>query len=256
MLGGNHKGIFRRPAKDVAAGIFLAALTCVLIISAIRTWEHYRTNPPYVDEEKYPVRGIDISRHNGEVDFRKVKESGIEFVFIKASEGATHRDSLFVKNLEKAGEAGLKTGAYHFFRYDTGGVDQAVNFLQAVGSRHLDMGLVIDVEDTGNPSDVSPEDVKRRLESMVEYMNMLGYRVMIYTNLDGYYNYISDTLPGYPLWICRFKENPINAEWTFWQYDHHGRVEGVKGDVDMNAFYGNREEWKRFLEGDIYSLQY
>ena len=117
---------------------------------------------------------------------------------------------------------------------------------------HPDLGLVIDVESAGNPEGVDPDVIKKRLTNMVEYMNLLGHRVMIYTNLDGYYDYIADTLPGFPLWICRFKENPINAEWTFWQFDHHGKIDGVEGDVDLNAFCGSREEWERFLQGDVW----
>lgn len=231
------------PTKDLLAGIAFAGVVCLLVFSAVRSYRLYRYSPPYVDEERYPVRGIDISRHNGEVDFRKVKDSGMEFVFIKASEGLDHRDSLFARNIDRARLAGLKTGAYHFFRFDREGPDQAVNFLSSLGGRNPELGLVIDVEQTGNPK-VEPEDVKRRLSSMVEYMNLLGHRVMIYTNLEGYYDFIEEILPGCPLWICRFKENPINAEWTFWQYDHHGKVDGVKGDVDLNAFNGSREEWE------------
>ena len=237
-----------RPARDILAAIFFLAVICLLAFSAFWAYREYRTSPPYVDEEKYPVRGIDISRHNGQINFEKVKNDGMEFVFIKASEGTTHRDSLFSSNYEMARRAGLKTGAYHFFRFDSDGVEQALNFLGAVGHRFPDLGLVIDVEKAGNPKNVSPEDIRKRLSTMVEYLNLLGYRVMIYTNFEGYYDYIEEILPGYPLWICRFKENPINAEWTFWQYDHHGKVDGVKGDVDLNAFYGTREEWEDYLK--------
>ena len=84
---------------------------------------------------------------------------------------------------------------------------------------------------------------------MVDYLNLLGHRVMFYTNREGYYEYLADTFPGAPLWICGFSENPINAEWTFWQFNHRGRVDGITGDVDLNAFCGSREEWQSFLEG-------
>ena len=245
----------KKPVKDIAVAFVFLGLTGLLVFSAVWAYRQYISTPPYVDEVKYPVRGIDVSRHNGAIDFKKVADAGIEFVFVKASEGVNHRDSLFGKNIREAGRAGLKTGAYHFFRFDKDGVEQALNFLGAVGHRHTDMGLVIDVENAGNPKDIPPEVVKERLISMVEYLNLIGYRVMIYTNIDGYYDYIADTLPGYPLWICRFQENPINAEWTFWQYDHHGKVEGIKGDVDLNAFCGSREEWKRYLEGALWPYE-
>lgn len=246
-------GIFRRrPLKDIAAAIGFVAVAALLVASSVWAYRQFRYSPPYVDPDKYPVRGIDISRHNGDVEFDRVAKDGIEFVFVKASEGTTHRDTLFRKNFDRAKAAGLKTGAYHFFRFDKEGVEQAVNFLGAVGSRKPDMGLVIDIEKTGNPDSIATENVKQRLADMIDYMNLAGHRVMIYTNLEGYYDYVEEVAPGYPLWICRFQEYPINAEWTFWQFNHHGKVDGISGEVDLNAFCGTREEWEVFLEGGVW----
>ena len=238
-----------RPLKDILTSILFLAVMALLGFSIVWAYLQYRYSPPYVDEQRYPVRGIDVSRHNGDIDFNKVADEGYEFVFVKASEGINHRDSLYRENVRKARQAGLKTGAYHFFRFDRDGIAQAVNFLEAVGPHHPDLGLVIDVESAGNPKGIPPDSVKKKLLSMVEYMNLLGHRVMIYTNFDGYYDYMEEILPGYPLWICRFQENPINAEWTFWQYDHHGRVPGIKGDVDLNAFNGSRQQWLDYISG-------
>lgn len=242
--------IKKRGEKEHLTVALFVGVVCLLIFSSVWAFRTYMKSPPYVDPDRYPVRGIDISRHNGEVNFKKVKESGIDFVFIKASEGVSHRDSHFGRNISEARKHSLKTGAYHFFRFDCEGVDQALNFLEVLGKNELDLGLVIDVEQAGNP-EVPKEDVIRRLGSMVEYLNLLGHRVMIYTNVDGYYDYISEALPGCPLWICGFQQNPINTEWLFWQYDHHGKVAGVKGDVDMNTFFGSRDEWNKYLTSDV-----
>ena len=242
----------KRPPKDIAAFAVFIGVLALLVFSVYWAFVQFQNTPPYVDEKKYPIRGIDVSRHNGDIDYKKVADSGIEFVFIKASEGSTHRDSLYYRNMTEANSAGLETGAYHFFRFDKEGVEQAVNFLQTIGPHKPSLGLVIDVEKTGNPDNIDNETVRSRLTSMIEYMNLLGYRVMIYTNLEGYEEYIAEDFPGYPLWICRFRENPISAEWTFWQYDHHGKVPGVRGDVDLNAFCGSRENWNRFLNGEIW----
>ena len=240
----------KRPKRDIIVAFLFLGVSCLLVFSSVWAVKTYFNSPPYVDPERYPVRGIDVSRHNGEIDFRKVRESGIDFVFIKASEGVTFKDSLFHKNIVGAQSHDLKTGAYHFFRFDCEGVDQALNFLDVLGKNTLDLGLVIDVEKAGNP-DVPKEDVKRRLGSMVEYLNLLGHRVMIYTNVDGYYDFIAETLPGCPLWICGFQQNPINTEWLFWQYDHHGNVEGIAGDVDLNTFFGSRDEWNKYLSSEV-----
>ncbi len=124
--------------------------------------------------------------------------------------------------------------------------------MRTVGKRRPELGIVIDVEKTGNPDTIATETVTRRLSEMVDYLNLLGHRVMFYTNREGYYEYLADTFPGAPLWICGFSENPINAEWTFWQFNHRGRVDGITGDVDLNAFCGSREEWQSFLEGNLW----
>ena len=244
--------LFNRPIIDIIAGVVFVFVVGLFIWSALWAYREFISSPPYVDPVKYPIRGIDVSAHNGEINFSKVAESGIKFAFIKASEGTDFNDKNFKRNFVGAQREGLKTGAYHFFRFDKEGVPQAINLIGAIGKHMPDLGVVIDVEDTGNPDTVPIEKVKERLFSMVDYLHLSGYRVMIYTNHNGYYDYIADVLPGIPLWICRFSENPINAEWTFWQYDHHGKIDGIKGDVDLNAFCGTEEEWHNYLGGDVW----
>ncbi|MEZ3549300.1 MAG: hypothetical protein K1W02_00990 [Muribaculaceae bacterium] len=243
---------FNRPLKDlIAAAVFL--FVCLfLVFAGIWAYKTFMSSPPYVDPERYPVRGIDISAHNGNVDMERVAADGYEFVFIKATEGVDFKDRNFRVNYDKAEKAGLKTGIYHFFRFDRDGVEQALNLLKAVGKRRPDLGIVIDVEKAGNPDSIPKEKIQSRLTHMVEYLNLLGHRVMFYSNRDGYYEYLADAFPGAPLWICGFSENPIHAEWSFWQFNHRGEVDGIEGDVDLNAFCGSREEWQNFLEGDIW----
>lgn len=243
---------FNRPMKDlIVAGVFL--IVCLLLVFAsIWAYTTFISSPPYVDPERYPIRGIDVSAHNGEIDMQKVKDAGIEFIFIKATEGGDFKDSYFRHNYDKATKAGLKKGIYHFFRFDRDGVDQALNFMRVVEDRRPELGLVIDIEKAGNPDSIPSEVVNHRLFEMVDYLNLLGHRVMFYSNRDGYYDYLAETFPGYPLWICSFAENPINAEWTFWQYNHRGKIDGIDGNVDLNAFCGSHEEWESFLNGSLW----
>lgn len=208
-------------------------------------WETYMTTPPYVDEERFPVRGIDLSAHNGFVNLDAAAKEGYEFVFLKASEGATHRDENFVLNYQKARHAGMKIGAYHFFRFDRDGIEQARNFLRSVGHRSLDLGLVIDVEEQGNPKDIPMDSIRARLALMVEYLNLAGHRVTFYSNRDGWEKYLYDDYAGMPLWICSFTDrNAMMDDWTFWQYNHRGKVAGIRGNVDLNAFSGSRADWE------------
>ena len=92
--------------------IFLCFLLAAALLAwaAYAAWINFRTTPPYVDRERYPVAGFDISSHNGDINFKAAAKDGMEFVWIKATEGVTFRDKNFSKNYEKAGKAGLKRG--------------------------------------------------------------------------------------------------------------------------------------------------
>lgn len=238
---------WERRRKDL--GVCIAFLVSALLLVAAGLWAYrqFIVSPPYVDPERYPVKGIDISHHNGLMDFKAAADDGVEFVFIKATEGESTRDPNFRFNYEKARDAGLKVGAYHFFRFDRDGTAQAMNFHDAVKMRDLDLGVVIDVERHNNPEGISDREIKERLAAMIDYLQMRGYRIMLYSNAQGYYELLHEEFGGMPLWICSFKKTPIEREWDFWQYYHHGKVRGARGEVDLNVFGGSREEWERYL---------
>ncbi|MCM1153024.1 MAG: hypothetical protein NC328_05170 [Muribaculum sp.] len=237
---------------DFWASVGFVAVVAMLIGASVWAWRHFMKSPPYVDPAKYPVAGIDVSAHNGPVDFNAVASEGYKFVFIKASEGVDFRDSMFVKNYIDARRAGLKIGAYHFFRFDRDGIDQAQNLLGAIGGRKMDLGVVIDVEEHNNASGVDSTLIADRLLRMVEFLNLVGMKVTFYTNRKGYPDYLKQTVPGSNLWICSFSQVPPDIEWTFWQYDHHGKVAGIDSDTDLNVFCGSTTEWTNFLNGSIW----
>lgn len=204
---------------------------------------------PYPDPARYEVRGIDISAHNGEIDFGSVRDAGYDFVIAKASEGATFRDRRFIDNLRLAREAGLRVGAYHFFRFDTSGYMQALNFAAAVEGRPLDIPLVIDLEEWTNPTFQATPLVTTRLVEMIDYLESRGYRVMLYTNKNGYNRFLRTLPRSYPLWICSLGDEPQTEGWTLWQATHSGRVPGSDHPVDINVFRGDMKSWEAFLSG-------
>lgn len=234
-----------RPKKDIIVAGWFLLVTLLLAAAAWWAWHHYMSSPPYVDPERFPVRGFDISAHNGYSNLNAAAAAGYDFVFIKASEGTDFRDENFVLNYQKARHAGLKTGAYHFFRFDRDGIEQAKNLLRVIGPRPLDLGLAIDVEDQGNATGVPADSIKARLQLMIEYLNLRGHRVTLYSNRAGYEKYLLPDFEGSPLWICQFTDNSANTDWTYWQFDHHGRIPGIRGDVDLNVFSGSRDDWER-----------
>lgn len=212
-----------------------------------------------VIEPNLPVNGIDISSHNGKIDFEAVRADSIDFVIIKATEGSTFKDPSFQSNHANAVKAGLKVGAYHFFRFETNGQMQALNFIKAVRGRHLDLPLIIDIEEWGNPEPCPTAEIMGRLNEMIDYLESQGYPVMIYTNLDGYERFVENRLERIPLWLCSFSNPPLphnNNRVTLWQYSHSGSVDGVNGDVDRNAFMGQRVDYAKWLNSLTFPPQY
>ena len=205
-----------------------------------------------VDRYRYPIAGIDVSKHNGDIDFDQVRDDDYQFVYIKASEGMTYKDDAFDRNYRAARKAGLKVGAYHFFRKNRTGEEQASNLLSAIRGKELDLPLVIDLEDDwGNGAGVSRQEALERVMDMIEVLNGKGYQVMIYTNLDGYNKYYKDMLGDHDLWLCSFTSPDLltSMPHRIQQFNHEGSVNGVDGKVDLNVFRGTRSEWKSYLSG-------
>lgn len=243
--GNRTRHWFRRP---LALAIVAAALAVFFLLP--------KAERAYPSEELYQVRGIDLSSHNGDVDFKAVKADGIEFVVLKATEGASFKDARFARNYREAVEAGLKVGAYHFFRFDVNGTVQAMNLLHSIGSRMLDLPLMIDVEEWTNPDDFDTDDVLADLEQMVDCLVDNGYRVILYTNKAGQRRFLRDRFSNLPLWICSFTDPPTKEAWHIWQYDHRGSVAGIRGRVDMNVFNGSYDRWIHWLgHADVDSIQ-
>lgn len=234
---------------DLKISVAFLSVAIVLALTSIWAYHEFMTSPPYIDPAKYPVRGIDVSSHNGLMNLDAAAADGIEFIFIKASEGNTFKDNNFRINYDKASHAGMKIGAYHYFRFDVDGIEQARNLLSVIGNHPLELGVAIDVEESHNASGIDSLKIASRLNSMVEYLNLSGYRVTFYSTAEGYYEYIDKVAPGATLWICSLNSKPINAEWTFRQYYHSGKVKGIRGKVDLDVFCGSREEWDNFLNG-------
>lgn len=213
---------------------FVAAIASMLLLAACSLRSGREISP-----DDFSVRGIDISAHNGAIDFDAVKADGISFVYIKATEGADFKDPAFVDNYRKARNAGLKIGAYHFFRFNTPGHSQAINLLHSVASRRLDMPLVIDLEEWTNDKNMHTDSIAGNLIEMITHLTDAGVPVMIYTNKDGYDRFVFRRLSHIPLWLCSFTDIPASAPWTMWQHSHSGVVHGVRGHVDTNVFHAD-----------------
>ena len=99
-----------------------------------------------IRDRPYPVKGVDVSSYQKDIDWDGLEKEGFSFAFIKATEGSSHVDSRFSENWKNAGRTGMKIGAYHFLSYDTPGASQADNFINTVNKKWGMLPPVVDVE--------------------------------------------------------------------------------------------------------------
>lgn len=196
----------------------------------------------------FAVQGIDVSHYQKHINWQEVATQNISFAFVKATEGATIKDTLFDINWRDMGRVKLRRGAYHFFRPSIPTYKQVFNFINAVKLNTGDLPPVLDVEVTDN---VSPTALVNRVQSWLTIAELhYGVKPIIYTNASFYNRYLVGHFNDYPLWIARYGiYEPLQHDgrrWTFWQYGNQFRVGGIKNVVDLNAFYGT--------EADLYEL--
>ena len=187
---------------------------------------------------KYEVHGIDVSHHQRHIEWDSVATTYVDFVFMKASEGVTFKDSLFQFNWANTKRVGLYRGAYHFFRPGYSGFEQADHFLAQVDLKPGDLAPVLDVE--------VMDDVPRvkLLKEMYAWLYTIeartGMKPIIYTNQKFYNRHLEGYFDDYPLWVARYNSRTPNLVgdkiWDFWQYGNKGRIKGIEGDVDFNVF--------------------
>lgn len=197
----------------------------------------------------YEVHGIDISKHQGRINWESVSEHtsndiGISFIFMKATEGKTIKDVMFQENWKNASDHNMLRGAYHFFRPHLTADEQFRLFKSAVKLVKEDLPPVLDVEIKGScPPARLKKNVKRWLEMAEKYY---GVTPILYTNYSFYRHYFSGKeFSKYPLWIAHYATDDLNrltTKWNFWQHNESGRVKGIRGGVDFNVFKGNFNE--------------
>ena len=187
------------------------------------------------------LSGIDISNWQGVVDFAKVKQNGIQVVYMKATEGNYYTDSYLNSNYNGAKAQGLLVGFYHFFRPSTesNAKDQAVYFVNALKGKNPDCRLALDLEVSGG---LSRSELTSLAEVFLEEVKRLTNKeVVVYTYSHFAKTNINSSLNIYPLWIAEYgvttpQSNGIWDSWIGFQYSSSGSVAGVKGNCDLNVF--------------------
>lgn len=193
------------------------------------------------------VMGIDISKHNGTVDWNAVKNAGVEFVILRcgyrgSASGVLVEDEKFRTNIKGATAAGLKVGIYFF--------SQAVNEMEAVEEASLTLSLIkghkisypvyIDVEAANGRADgLSAAERTKVVKAFCETIRDSGYTAGVYSNKNWFAEKMDTGAFGnYRIWLAQYTESPTyTGRYEMWQYSSRGTIPGIKGDVDLNICY-------------------
>lgn len=223
------------------------------------------------------VFGIDISSYDAASDWNVVRNQGVRFVFVKASENTT-ADSRFVPNWQGAKGASMYRGAYHFFHPENNNAAQQANtFIQTVGADKGELPPVLDMESVYNASqkDITPTGTAL-LTQVQSWLNLVetafGRKPMIYTSKSyaDLHSLNASWLSNYPLWVAQYPympgttnqySDPTNAPspsatmpqqpaafqpWTFWQYSSTGVLSAFSSRIDMDYFNGSLSALAQF----------
>lgn len=246
--GGRPKRRRRVIVCVIFAAVLLLCVTAVLIVMKKININRYLVG-------KYSMRGVDVSHYQGEIDWKHFREQGVDFAFIKATEGSSYVDERYGENWENAKAEGLYVGVYHFFSFDSPAAAQAEHFISVAGDLSGALPPVVDIEYYGDKRANPPEKdrVISRLQELLDALEReYGVKPVIYTTYTVYNKYIRNEFDAYPLWIRNVYYPPVDIgrQWTFWQYSDTGTIGGTSGEekyVDLNVFREGKEELEKQL---------
>lgn len=193
--------------------------------------------------------GIDVSKWQGDIDFEKVKNAGVEFVILrmgvmKDKDTPLAIDNTFESNYNKAKEAGLKVGIYVYSEADT--VDKAVEnakfVIDNLNGDKLDFPVCFDWENWAyfNELEINLHRLNEMYDAFTEELENAGYTTMLYAS-ENYLNNTWLSLKDYTIWVAKYSSKipSLNAgnEYILWQNTDKGRVDGIEGNVDLDIYY-------------------
>lgn len=233
----------------VILGVFLVLSLLVVVFKDSLSLLLYRyPKPQYVTKniklpQGYSVYGIDVSKYQGKIDWKAVKQQGVHFAFIKATEGLYKTDPLFISNWTKAKKNGIMRGAYHFYWPSSNPTAQAKHFIKNVKIQKGDLPPVLDIEHVGkHPKKDLIANLKRFIAMLEAHY---GCSPIIYTYYKFYTNHLDSDFEAYPLWVAHYNTDKLNLhenKWNFWQFTEEAWLKGIGHKVDVNVFNGDIED--------------
>jgi lysozyme len=208
-----------------------------LLAAAMAAW--LAAGAWHPSDAAFPRQGIDVSHHQGRIDWRELPAQGVDFAYLKATEGGDHKDSRFAENWSGARDAGIKRGAYHFFTLCRSGAAQAANFIDSVPLDVEALPPAVDLEYLGNcASRVSPDAFHAELATFIERVEAHYQKpVLLYLTAEFDSSFGVSHRIDRPLWLRNLVFEPRFGDrpWQVWQVSNFRRLAGIDGRVDWNV---------------------
>jgi lysozyme len=211
---------------------------------------------PGVDRARgMPIQGLDIARYQGRIDFDAVRGGGTHFIYIKGSEGKDYIDPNFYENWNRARDAGVARGVYHFMTWCSLAREQADWFVKTMPSDPDALPPVLDLEWNNHSKCKNTHDradILEKIRVMLAAMEAHSGKVpIIYTDIAFHRDILAGEHFDNPFWLRSTAAEPhdrySDRRWLFWQWTQTGTMRGVNAEVDRNAFYGDPDDWVQFL---------
>lgn len=198
-------------------------------------------------------KGIDVSKHQGNIDWTKVAADGVEFAFIRVglrgygTEGKLVEDEYFEQNVKGALQAGIKVGVYFYSQAITDEelLEEANLVLEKVKPYNIELPIVFDVEKVsggkGRANELSVEERTRLTALFCQTIQYAGYKPMIYHNMEmGTLMLDLGQLEQYDKWFAYYNDDLYYPyAYKVWQYSEKGAVDGINEEVDLNIWFGD-----------------
>ena len=195
------------------------------------------------------LKGIDVSVHQGNINWDKVKADGIEFAILRCGYGSdlTYQDDgQFKRNAKECERVGIPYGVY-LYSYATNiekACSEADHVIRVIKGCKLDYPVYYDLEDANTTGRCGKEMLGKIAEAFCNRIEKAGYKVGIYANLYWFNNLLTDArFNQWEKWIAQYNtECTYKGNYVMWQYTSSGKVNGINGNVDMNYYYGSTEQ--------------
>lgn len=225
---------------------FLLIVSALLIsvfigFGLLRHWQ----NSGRPDKNTYPVLGISLSQEDGYQDFHLLKNHGVGFVYLKATQGADYFDDKFLDNYWRIQGAQLPVGVYHYFSFTSSPQEQMQNFRDSVGAQIGTLPIVIQVNDYQKPRPARSKIKKSVLELQTLLVTTYQRKVIIQTA-----PVFADLFPNAAIWIQSARQPRQKSRLVFWEYDNQGKIPSLASTnlFHMSVFVGDQNHWQHFLQ--------